>query len=160
MGIGRAGEHPLQKFCVEDIRGIRQVLRYFLLNGPALLVPEFLVCEKVLHADCLHMEGYRKVVGRDSEGILRNSLLGVGAEIASHGRSNARELTSRKSGAAAKHHMLSGMGHAGKALRCLIGSHKVVYFSSNHRSESVSHNYHPKAVLQGGAEHTGILVGT
>ena len=151
--VRRAFEHGRQQFHVEDIFGIGQILRDFLFDGAALLVPKCFVRQKVPHPGGLDVQGDVQILGGRGEKILRDRVLRVGVEIAAHGRRNVRQLVRRQSRAAAKHHVLGGVGRAGKVGGAFVRTDAVIDHRGDHRRERVADNDDLQAVREGGAQH-------
>ena len=122
MFVGRTGKHLRQQARVKQILWVGIILRHLLLDGAPLLAPQRVGGEDVAHAHRLDAQRGFEIAGWHGEKILRDDLLGVCIEIAAHGRNQTGKLCGRKSGAAAKHHMLQRVGHAGKAVRSFVGT--------------------------------------
>ena len=80
-------------------------------------------------------------------------MLGVRVEIAAEGRRNVRQLIRRQTRAATKHHVLGGVGHAGKICRALVRTDAVINHGGDHRREGVPDNDDLQAIRECGAQH-------
>jgi hypothetical protein len=150
-----AGEHARAQLGEQHVRGLRQVLRHFLLDGTALLVPLCRRVEHGAHAQCLDVQRHVQILGRHREPVLGQILACVGIEIAANHAADVGELIGGESRAAAEHHVLLGVRSTRKSLRCLIRPGQVVDRGRDHRCQRVADDDHAQAVLQRGTQYIG-----
>ena len=84
MLVGRAGKHDSAQLLVQHVSRGGEILRHFLLDGAALLVPALLSIEHAAHARGFDVERNVDVFGRHREQILGQALARVGVEISAH----------------------------------------------------------------------------
>ena len=135
MLVGRPGEHARAQPREQQIRGLRQILRDFLLDRTALLFPLGRRVEHRAHAQRLDVQRDVEILGRHREQVLREILAGVGVELAAHQAADVGELNGGEPGAAAEHHVLLGVRGAGKPRRRLIRAREIVDRGGDHRGE-------------------------
>ena len=157
--VGRAFEHRAQKLLIKNVGGIRQILRDFLLNRAALLVPEFFIGEQVAHPSGFDAQGHVQIFRGRGEEILRDGLLGVGIVVAAHRGGRGGELVGGQAGAAAKHHVLHRVRAAGKFRRTFVGADAVIDHRGDDGREFVGHDDDLQAVGERGAQDVGGVKG-
>jgi hypothetical protein len=116
----------------------------------------------VVDVEPAHAQGFDaqrdvEVLRRCVEKILGDTLTGGRIEAAAHVGGNRCELILVQAWAAAKHHVLKRVRGAGKPLRYLVRSNKVIDFGGDHRREGVANHHHSQAGAQRGAGDIGGL---
>ncbi len=155
--IGRTLEHRRQHPAVHHVLGTGQVPRHLLLDGAALFAPQRLAVQHAAHAQRADVQRHVDVIGRHGEKVLGDGLLGIGIELTAHGAGDIGQLGRRQAGAAAEHHVLLRMGHAGETGRRLVGADQIVELGGHHRRQIIAHNHHAQTVVQRRAQHAGAV---
>ncbi len=156
MGVGRAPEQGRQQLRVQDVVWTGQVLGDLLLDRAPLLVPGVLAVRHASHADSLDAQRGLQVLRGNCIEVLRHSLLGVGIRHAPHDGVQIGELGRRKPGAAAEHHVLLRVGHAGKPLGRLVGACQIVHLDGSDGGEGTTDDDDAEPVLQRRAQHVAV----
>ncbi len=147
MFVRRALEHRVQQLRVQHVLGIGEVLRHFLFDRPAFLVPQFVGGKDAAHPQRFDVQRRLQIVGGHGEIVLRDRLLRVGVEVAAHRGGNLGQLVRRQARIPPKHHVLQRVRHAGKPRRRLVRPDPVIHDRRHHRRDRVAHDHHPQPVL-------------
>jgi hypothetical protein len=153
MLIGRAGKQDRAKLLVENVSRCGEVLRHFLLDGAAFLIPTLLRIEHAAHARRFDMERHIDILGRNREQILRQAFARVRVEVTAHDAADICQLVGRQARAAAEHHVLLGMRHAGEPGRGFVRPHKIVDRRRDHGRQRVPHDDDPQPVGERCTQH-------
>ena len=156
MRIGGALEQGLEELRVEDILGFGEVPRDLLLDRPAFLDPGVLTVGDAAHANRLDPQDQSQVPGRYRIRILGHALLGVRIGPAAQHRVEVGKLITAEAGAATKHHVLLGVGHARKTIRRLIRAREVVDLHGDHRRQVVADNDYTQPVVECRTQHVRV----
>ena len=154
--VRRAGKQFRAQLFVKLVGRRGEVLRYFLLDRSAFLVPCLFVVGYRPHPQRFDMEGDIDVLGRNRVQILREALARIGVELPAHHAADVRKLVCGKTGAAAEHHVLLRMGRAGKPHRCFVRTDEIVDGGRNHRRQRVADDDDAQAVGQRGADNIAV----
>ena len=146
MLVGRAREQAPRAACVEDVVGIGEVLRHFLLDGAALLVPVLLAVEHALHAHRFDVQRDVEIFGGTVKRYCVSAFARVGVEVAAHDAADIGELVGGEPGAAAEHHVFLRMRGAGKSVRRFVGADEIVHRGRHDRRQRVAHDDDAQAV--------------
>ena len=153
--VRRALEECVEQLRVELVLGIREVLRDFLLDRPALLSPRVVGVQDVAHANCFDPQRDVEILRGDGEDVLRHRLLRRGVEVAAERGAHVRELRRGEIRAAAEHHVLQRMRHAREPRRRLVRAREIGHADRDDRGERVLDDHHPEAVVERCALHNG-----
>ena len=158
VGIGRAGEQLLAQASIGHIRRAGQIAGHFLLDGAAFLFPVTLGVGDRAHALGVQAQRHVEILGRHGEVVAGDLVLGIGIELAAHGRGDGRDLGGGQVVGAAKHHVFLRMRHAGKTVRRIPRTHVVIHHRGDRGCKAVGYHDHLQAVIQRRTAYRVVLV--
>ena len=144
--VRSAGEQVLVEPVDELVGWVGEIARHLLLDRPALLRPLLVRVVDAVHAGGLRLQGDVEVGGGHGGKVLRDVLLRIGVVLAAKLGIDGGGLVGRHAGAAAKRHVLLGVGHAGETIGRLIAADQQVGLDGNHGGERVAQDDNLHAV--------------
>ncbi len=138
MLVGATGKQDGAQLGVYIVEGIRQILCDFLFYRTAFLIPIHLGIVDFAHPQGFDIQSDIEILGGNRIEILGEAFPCVGIEASTQCAANICQLIRRKARASPKHHMLLGVGRAGKSGRRFIRSSQIVDGGGDHRRQPVT----------------------
>ena len=146
MRIRGAGKHVFVQAIDKLVGRIGKVARHLLFDRAPFVRPLLFRVVYAAQAGGLGLQSHIQVGGGNGSEVLRDILLRIGIVPATQLSVDGGGLIRSHAGAAAKGHVLLGMGRAGKAGRRLIPADLEVQLDRDHGRQGIAHDDHLQTV--------------